>query len=364
MNNDFSKQESIEKEHINWIDVLKFLGIFAIYLAHFGQDAGPFYLFGFAYRVPLFFFAAGCLESVSSNNSTYPRFVFQKFKILMVPFIFFVVVNLAITGLANNIEPSSLLSILKQDLMGIRNQITAAGLWFIPCIFVMEVVFRVLKQFLKNKWVIFLASLVLFIIATQFLGFDPTQTPRWFWNIDSALAYIPFFALGYLVFPSLISLFKMQSIRISVVLIVSGLICFGYALRLYFGKDLLQDMILPIKPIMYFYPIIKAIPLIWCNILLAVAFQNIEFLQKIGRNTLWLCGFEHLYKFCVSTLIALFGLKLQLQNPLATFLYVLALVLLSTYTIIPVGKSLYYSLLPWLKTKNATGLSPTKIYPQ
>ena len=39
----------------NWIDTLRFLGIFAIYLGHFGNRAGKLYLFVFSYHVPLFF---------------------------------------------------------------------------------------------------------------------------------------------------------------------------------------------------------------------------------------------------------------------------------------------------------------------
>ena len=44
---------------IAWVDVFKFLGIWAIYIGHFGEAAGKVYPFVFTYHVPMFFFAAG-----------------------------------------------------------------------------------------------------------------------------------------------------------------------------------------------------------------------------------------------------------------------------------------------------------------
>ncbi len=43
------------KQRVGWIDVAKCLGIFAIYLGHFGEKAGKAYMFVFLYHVPLFF---------------------------------------------------------------------------------------------------------------------------------------------------------------------------------------------------------------------------------------------------------------------------------------------------------------------
>jgi len=37
-----------------WVDVLKALGIFSIYLGHFGKATGKLYPFVFEYHVPLF----------------------------------------------------------------------------------------------------------------------------------------------------------------------------------------------------------------------------------------------------------------------------------------------------------------------
>ena len=61
-------------DHVNsrleWADVLKALGIIAIYVGHFGKDAGGLYLFVFSYHVPLFFFAAGLFAKVKETKAS------------------------------------------------------------------------------------------------------------------------------------------------------------------------------------------------------------------------------------------------------------------------------------------------------
>ena len=54
---------------ISWIDTAKFIGIFCIYLGHFGTSAGRSYPFVFAFHVLLFFFLSGYLEYVSLEKS-------------------------------------------------------------------------------------------------------------------------------------------------------------------------------------------------------------------------------------------------------------------------------------------------------
>ena len=54
----------MKKERIAWVNVLKFLGIFAIYLGHYQQSAGNFYQYVFAYHVALFFFISGFFDDI------------------------------------------------------------------------------------------------------------------------------------------------------------------------------------------------------------------------------------------------------------------------------------------------------------
>ena len=47
-----TKDKSFHNRY-EWVDVLRFLGIFAIYLGHFENKAGKLYSFVFSYHVSL-----------------------------------------------------------------------------------------------------------------------------------------------------------------------------------------------------------------------------------------------------------------------------------------------------------------------
>ena len=339
------------KERIYWIDTLRFFDILSIYLFHLGEAGGRSYTFGSIYRVPLFFFIAGSLESLSKDNSPLPQYIFKRFKALMVPYFFFALFYLLLWAIFNNTGLGVLLPMLKQDFMAVRNHISAASLWFLPCLFVMEVMFRVLKMLLRDKWLILAASTVLFLVANNFLGFLPIQDPRWFWNMDSALHYIVYFALGYAVFSYLVNFLKQDTRGKQVLFWVLAAFAFGITALLYTGKDFITPLFARLGILSPVNMLAKAIPVIWLNVVLAWLLQGWALLRRIGSGTLWLCGYEQAYKLVISQLgglAGIAGLGTQFANPLAALLYALVILLVSPYTVIPFGKSLYYNLLPFM----------------
>jgi len=72
----------------NWVDALKFLGIFAIYLGHFEKAAGFSFKFVFTYHVPLFFFISGFF-AISKKEITFLSFLKKKLNTLIIPYFVF-----------------------------------------------------------------------------------------------------------------------------------------------------------------------------------------------------------------------------------------------------------------------------------
>ena len=62
------KNNKFLKERIKYLDIAKFIGIFCIYLGHFGEQAGYAYNFVFWFHVPLFFFLSGISETFSKDT--------------------------------------------------------------------------------------------------------------------------------------------------------------------------------------------------------------------------------------------------------------------------------------------------------
>lgn len=112
----------------DYIDVLKFLGIFAIYLGHCGESAGRFYPFVFSYHVPLFFFVSGCMEHCSADRSFVGRIV-RKIKTLLLPWMVFALLICVFNAANGTMELKTGLMLIAKGC--VRNQFTVAGgLWF------------------------------------------------------------------------------------------------------------------------------------------------------------------------------------------------------------------------------------------
>lgn len=85
----------MSRERVKWVDAAKFLGILAIYVGHFAGAAGKSYLYVFAYHVPLFFFLSGCMMNYDKDSNP-GKFIFRKFRTIMVPFWLFSAISIYI----------------------------------------------------------------------------------------------------------------------------------------------------------------------------------------------------------------------------------------------------------------------------
>lgn len=81
------------KKRIEWIDVAKCFGIFAIYLGHCTGDAGKAYEFVYTHHVPLFFVLAGFTEALGAEKS-FGKYVIKLIKALMIPWLMFAVISI------------------------------------------------------------------------------------------------------------------------------------------------------------------------------------------------------------------------------------------------------------------------------
>lgn len=78
---------------VAWLDVARAIGIYAIYLGHFGEEAGPAYRFVFQFHVPLFFFLSGCAETYNKEEAVFGNLK-RNVKTILLPAYFFAVLSL------------------------------------------------------------------------------------------------------------------------------------------------------------------------------------------------------------------------------------------------------------------------------
>jgi acyltransferase len=143
-----------------WLDALKGFGIMCVVLGHTASPYGKLAKFIFSFHMPLFFFIAGTTFNYEKYKHSFPLFIQKKAKRLLVPYftcgvIFFLVwltfdcpkpfVNTPFSAIAGLFFKTSLDYIYG---IGAINKVTyLAGitpigpLWFLPCLFVTEVIF-------------------------------------------------------------------------------------------------------------------------------------------------------------------------------------------------------------------------------
>lgn len=330
-------QDRTGQDRITWIDVVKFFGIFAIYLGHFANAAGKSYAFVFTYHVPLFFFVSGCMENFNVEKNM-GKYVCKKLKTIMIPFWMFSILSIIIRVILEDLVLADIKEMFVLIGKGaIRNSFFAAALWFLPCLFVMEIFFYLIKQ-LKKRYLIFAVCLMVYMISCVIIP-RFSERPSWIYNIDSAFYYIIYYAIGFIIFPFIVEFFKLNTIIKKYVFILSGIVSFIYSVMLFEGKNIFEPLS-SFLIITHFVPVFSALMVICFFFVLSRLCENVHVFNEIGKNTLYLCGSEWIIKKIIPSLIGLVGLNLTLDSPLSSYLYTGILLLVANRFLVPIEKNI------------------------
>ncbi len=321
-----------------YLDVAKFIGMFCIYLGHFGESAGNAYLFVFSFHVALFFFISGCTDSLSSDTPWY-KHILKNIKSLLIPFYIFAILSLALRCISIN-SPSEILPSLVIILKGcVRGEFFASSLWFLTCLFVIKILFYFLRKLLRFKPLLLITATAFFIIATKLIS--PTiGIPSLIYNIDSACYYIIFYALGYCSFQLIDKLFAWNRLYKKILSICIGLACLAFAVFLFFSEDPLS-YINGTSVIDLICSVIFPLIIIFLVLLISKLLEGVKLFSEIGENSLFLCGSEYSAKLLLLTLLQLFGLNLSFPHPLATYAYTFIVLIICSKIFVPAEKWIF-----------------------
>lgn len=327
----------MERERIDWIDVLKFMGIYAVFMIHLGKDVGRMYDFAFV-CFPLFFFVSGFLAKPGKTLSEVIR---KRFRQLVLPYIFFAVLSMIFIIFSTEKDFMTYLGYLKQFVLGIRNQLYAPALWFLPCLFCVSIIFEILKRILKKDGLVFLAAVGIYLCSVTLFPNNPSVTPSWIFNLDSACYYLIVYVSGY-VFRKLSEKDKAGNFRYGVMLRGIGAIVLTiYALLLYMQKDILGLWLSAIPGIALLLPVVKIILLIGFLIILAKLLAVFPTLAHLGSNTLWLCGNEFIVKQILKSAVSLLGWKIEITDVVSGTIYAVIAMCVVVYVLMPAEKVIY-----------------------
>lgn len=214
-------------DRIEWIDRCKAIGIFFVILGHIMVDNK--YIYGF--HMPLFFFLSGIVFNERKYN--FKSFLKSRVNSLLIPFVFFYLVTwLYWLFVERSFRPINLH--WWQPLLGLiyaspewRGLMAHNGiLWFLPCLFVVELlafgIFFITKNILY-RWVAAIFCVMLGLSIDYPLP----------WCINMAMVCLQFFFIGSLAHTKLNSLSLSKS-NIASLAIVS---CFFYIICQYLSGN-------------------------------------------------------------------------------------------------------------------------------
>lgn len=311
-----------------WVDAFKFLGIYAIYLGHLGSSAGNAYDFVFRYHVALFFFSAGFFTTNYFNTKAFV-FIKKKSKTIIVPWLFFSLTFIILLSISESWNLDKLYNGLKEAIYGVRNNKHVGSLWFLNCIFVTFLIDYASLKLLRRNWLVLTLSFLAMIYTIGFMESSPRITPKWFWNLDSALSFWFYMAAGRVSFKYLneSTFFNISSKASWPLILISSITAVLY---FYVGPGWLVNparMLLDDKNktvwfiFMFSYTTIGCLVLITFNVFLAKAITKINLFNKLGANTLHLCGLENIIKLLIPMFLSLLGISLVISNPINSYLY-------------------------------------------
>ena len=78
------------KQRDNWIDLAKAIGMYLIFIGHYGANIGAANNWVFSFHVPLFFLLSGLLENY--NERGFVKNLIRKTTTIAIPYLFFGVI--------------------------------------------------------------------------------------------------------------------------------------------------------------------------------------------------------------------------------------------------------------------------------
>lgn len=190
------------KKRIEYIDIAKGLGMMTIIWGHI-MYAGISNAIVYAFHIPLYFFLSGLVFS-RERYASFGEFVTKRVKGLLFPYLVFSFLTWVLWAAFAYVSHAQVDSYWMPFLQTFIAQgsdgylIHNVPLWFVTCLFVVEVVYFFLSQ-LKD-WGNVLCCIVLavlgYVLVNDVETFDFTKLP---WSLEVAMMAIPFYAAGNMV---------------------------------------------------------------------------------------------------------------------------------------------------------------------
>ena len=264
---------------IVWVDIAKGIGIILVLIGHISQNKNLHY-FIYSFHMPLFFIISGYLYSEKE------QYVRKKAKSILLPYLFWSIVSFLYWVLIErNLRTQNLNPIIPATNIliargGEDNYIFNVALWFLPCLFVTEVMFHFLKKRIKNIKILSIIILFFSILGYIYSKLNFIRLP---FCLDITLIAIGFYFLGYLWKQKIEIAFKQFNNKIWKSYIIIGVMTIVTVVvsQINYGMSMNS-----LKFNNYFFTYIASISGCLVIYIISNIINKNRMLQFLGRNTL------------------------------------------------------------------------------
>jgi fucose 4-O-acetylase-like acetyltransferase len=177
----------------------KGIGILLVILGHLNEYQplwdGAVHTWIYSFHMPLFFFLSGY---VFTSKYEFGNFFEKKFESIVVPYfslgLVIIIFYLCFNHFQGNLDSFTTFYLIVPLLLNLLIQRRFWDLWYISCLFVLELVFYVLVKKLPNLKYVFGVAVSMLTVGLLYYHFGRTALP---WNIDAVFTSIIFFFVGY-----------------------------------------------------------------------------------------------------------------------------------------------------------------------
>ncbi len=180
----------MEKERLYYLDAARGLAILLVVLGHIWETDQPVPVLIYSFHVPLFFVISGILISYTGQeHRTARQLVVSRIWGLLVPYLFFEAIFVAIFGLRNHFDFSSQHAHIYDSLLLSPLNVP---MWFLPTLFLTEFFLIFLVRAIQSKKYAAMICLILYLLpfAAEIRHILPDAVLRCFSSLG-------FLAIGY-----------------------------------------------------------------------------------------------------------------------------------------------------------------------
>lgn len=299
--------------------------MFLVYIGHLGSSAGRIYGFVFLFHVPLFFFISGMFYKNTGSFAENAKGWFLK---LIVPYFLYSTLSIFVYILFLQKDASQVYPLIVQLFEAKRNFIDyAPQLWFLPCLFIVMLIFKMLHMMSESRVIIFLICLVS-MIASIYLPEHPVSfVPQLPYGLDSAAYYIFWYCLGYLSKSHVVTFFNKDNLATKSLLSVAMLFAALCFLGLMTPYTISITNLLGGKTYALLW-VIPTLVLFAACVPVAKALSALRPVRYLGSNTLFLCGNEQIAKTTFIALIGVSGHAINIGDEYYSFIYISVLMMM------------------------------------